>query len=268
MALQGAIQSRHNPNVRYVRQLHKRRARHTERRYLIEGHRLVDQALLSGIEPVFAFYTETYAQTPEGTNVVASLERLPTPTWSASPEAMAHMADTVSPQGILAVVPIPPVQPADCVPKANLIVMLDRLRDPGNVGTIMRTCQATDVDLILLSKGCADAYSPKVVRSAMGAHFALPILQGLLWRELRPLLARKRVAVADAAGSHSLWELDWTGSSVLVVGSEAHGPSQFALEAATDTVRLPMSPGIESLNAAVAGSVILFEIYRQRHTAE
>jgi len=248
-----------------VRQLHKRRVRRAEKCYLIEGRRLVAQALFSESDLALAFFTETFAQTKDGGKLIAALAQSATPIWSVSPEAMAHMAGTVTPQGILAVAAMPRVNPC-AIREASLVVILDNLRDPGNVGTVMRTSQATGVDWLLLSSGSADAYSPKVVRGAMGAHFALPILQELDWPQIGALLGQKRVVVADAQGDHTPWEMDWASPVALIIGSEAHGPSQSATDMATDSVRLPMSPRVESLNAAIATAVILFEIYHQRHT--
>ena len=137
------------------------------------------------------------------------------------------------------------------------------MRDPGNLGTILRSAEAAGVGQVLLAPGTVDAYNPKVVRGAMGAHFRLP-LESLDWPAIAERVAGRAVWLADAAGEIAYDQVDWTAPSALIVGGEAAGAGQRAAELATGRVCIPMTGGAESLNAAMAATVILFEAARQR----
>ncbi len=231
---------------------------------MLEGHRLVAQAhqLRGGFASVF--FTAEYAAEPPGQGLVDALAKGPEPLWQVTPQVLAYMADTEAPQGVLAVAPIPPANLA-AAREASLSLLLDAIRDPGNLGTMLRTCVATGVHSVLVTAGCVDPYAPKVVRAGMGAHLALDIVPDLTWQQIAELVAGKRCVLADVRGDDSLWHLDWTEPSVLIVGSEAHGAGPQAEELATVRARLPMEAEAESLNAAIAAAVFLFEAYRQRH---
>jgi TrmH family RNA methyltransferase len=182
------------------------------------------------------------------------------PAFAVSERVMKAMADTVSPQGVLAVVPFVELAP---LPSPSLGLVVDRLRDPGNLGAILRSANAAGVGQVILAPKTVDPYNPKVVRGAMGAHFRLPIV-ALSWPEIAEALAGVQVLLADARAEQAYDEVDWIWPSALIIGGEAHGASQEARELAADTIAIPMHGGVESLNAAVAASVILFEAARQR----
>jgi TrmH family RNA methyltransferase len=261
----GAITSPDNATIKYVRTIRdKKRVRYREKRYLVEGLRLVSQALDVGCRPALVFYDDEFVASPEGGELVEALVQSDATTvWHVTPELMADMSDTVTPQGVLAVYEMPD-HPAAIARQATLLLVLDNVRDPGNAGTILRTALATQVDAALLSVGCVDAYSPKVVRAGMGAHYRLPIYPGLDWPAIEDLLVGKRVMLAEATGARTPWGLDWTIPCALVVSNEAHGASDPARALADSLVRLPMAEEIESLNVAIATAVFLFEAQRQR----
>ena len=143
--------------------------------------------------------------------------------------------------------------------------MLDAVQDPGNVGTLLRSAEAVDVAEVICTRGTADVYSPKVVRAAMGAHFSLPLTVDVEASELGDALGALDniyATVADAAMPY--YAADWRQPSALIVGNEANGIGEAALALATKQIAIPMLGRAESLNAAVAGSVVLFEALRQR----
>jgi TrmH family RNA methyltransferase len=146
-----------------------------------------------------------------------------------------------------------------------LILILDGLRDPGNLGTILRSAEAVDVGYVILAPGSVDLYNPKVVRGAMGAHFRLPV-HALDWPAISGAVAGRDVWLADAAGRVSYDAVDWSRPSVLIVGGESAGATEEAAALSTGRVSIPMAAGAESLNAAMAASVILFEAARQRRS--
>lgn len=177
---------------------------------------------------------------------------------------MALMSDTETPQGILAVLPIPDL-PDDAA--SGLTLLPDRIRDPGNLGTMLRTAWAAGVRRVLIPPGCVDPTNPKVVRAGMGAHFHLP-LRRPSWDEIEAMTAGDRVWLAEAGMGTPYDEVDWRGAVTLIIGGEARGAGARAHRlAAGRHVYIPMAPGVESLNAAMATAVLLFEARRQRSAA-
>jgi len=249
-----------NEKIKYVRSLYRRRVRYRERHFVIEGVRLVEEAFRAGIVPALLFYSEGVDATPGGGELLAEIHRGEAPAFVVSEKVMKALADTVSPQGVLAVVPFvelaPPAGP-------SLGLVIDRLRDPGNLGSILRSANAAGVEQVILAPKTVDPYNPKVVRGAMGAHFRLSI-EVLSWPETTETLVAVQVLLADVRAERAYHEMDWTRPSALIIGGEAHGASREARELAADTIAIPMHGGAESLNAAVAASVILFEAARQR----
>jgi TrmH family RNA methyltransferase len=140
----------------------------------------------------------------------------------------------------------------------------DQVRDPGNLGTLLRTAAAAGVQAVLLPPGTVDAFAPKVVRAGMGAHFRLPV-RSMTWDAIRSLCTESqlKVLVADMDGP-DYWQSDLQQPLALVIGGEAEGPSAPALALAHGKISIPMPGGSESLNAAVAGAVLMFETVRQR----
>ncbi len=194
----------------------------------------------------------------------------------ATPRALAAASDTQHPQGVVAAFPIPTwPQPAPADTPA-LALVCDDIQDPGNLGTILRTAEASGVSAVWLTERCVDLYSPKVVRAAMGAHFRLPCYPDASWSEIEADLARLGIApdkvyAADADATKTYDQLNWDEPSALIVSNEAHGLGEEAQRLATaggGLISIPMLGGTESLNAAIAAAVILFEAARQRRVTE
>lgn len=249
-----------NEKVKYVRSLYRRRVRYRERCFVVEGVRLVEEVFRAGIVPALLFYDEGIVATPGRGELLVEAREKGLTAFAVSEKVMKALADTVSPQGVLAVVPFVELAPP---PSPYLALVADRLRDPGNLGTILRSANAAGVEQVILAPKTVDPYNPKVVRGAMGAHFRLPIA-ALSWLEIAQALAGVRVLLADVRAEQAYHEVDWTQPSALIIGGEAHGASQKARELAVATIAIPMHGGAESLNAAMAASVILFEAARQR----
>jgi len=178
---------------------------------------------------------------------------------------MKAMSDTVSPSGLLAVFPMP-LLPIPTHP--TLLLVLDQVREPGNVGTILRAALAAGVDAVLLAAGSGDAYNPKALRAGMGAHYRVPLAQNLKWDEIRAALNSVQTILADPHAETSYEALDWRQPSALIVGGEAFGAGQQAVEQSQQRVVIPMAQDVESLNTAVATGIILFEVARQRRKAK
>jgi len=247
-----------NERVKYARSLQRERVRTRERLFLIEGIRLIEEALRAGVRPVLAFYTERLLASARGQALAARLQEASATALLVSEPVLASLSDTVTPQGVLAAVPYPELP----LPSHGLLVVLDGLRDPGNVGTILRTAWAADAAGLVTTRGTTDPYAPKVARAAMGAHFHLPLRAGLTSAELDHVLTGRRALLAERGGQ-PYWQVDWRGDCALIVGGEARG-SELAAPLAQDRVGIPMRRDVESLNAAIAAAVLLFEAVRQR----
>ncbi|MGQ9886900.1 MAG: TrmH family RNA methyltransferase [Aggregatilineales bacterium] len=248
------ITSTANARVRLARALQTQvKARRREGRVALEGLRLMRDAVASGHQPDFILYTPGSAEIDAFVNA-SRLEAL-----AVSEGVMRHISDTQQPQGIVGVFPAPRL-PLPALPQRALL--LDALRDPGNLGTILRTAAAAGVDAVLLAPGCVDPFNPKVLRAGMGAHFRVPVAERD-WHEIETLCAPLAVYLADARADLRHDQADWSRPWALIVGGEASGAGQAATRLAQARIAVPMASATESLNAAAAAAVILFEARRQ-----
>lgn len=255
------ITSTANPHVKQIRELRSdRRARRRERAFVLEGVRLVGEALAAETPLRLVLYApDQLAATPGGQALLEQLADRPG-CFAASERVVAAAAETVSPQGIVAIAAWP-----ELPQRRGLFLVLDAIQDPGNVGTLLRSAEAAGVGQLLCAPGTADVYNPKVVRAAMGAHFYLPLQPDCDWNAIAATLAVvEHVYVAEPAASMPYFAADWRQPAALIIGSEAHGVSPEARRLATRQISIPMAGRSESLNAGVAGSIILFEALRQR----
>lgn len=254
------ITSNQNSKLKLIRALQGRvKERRETAAFLVEGVRLVEEAVNSNWGFRFAVYDETLNE--RGRLQVESLKLRGVDVEEVSTNIMKSLSDTKSPQGILAVLelsqlPIPSYY--------DFILIPDQIRDPGNLGALLRTAAAAGVQAVLLPPETTDAFAPKVVRSGMGAHFYIPI-HSMSWDEIEKMLkvASLKVLIADMNGK-SCWETDLNQPLALVIGGEADGASESARKLANQKISIPMNGNIESLNAGVVGSILMFEIVRQR----
>jgi RNA methyltransferase, TrmH family len=258
------ITSPQNPKIQQVRSLlGRRRDREEAHAFVIEGVRLVEEALHSHQKPSLVLFTDQLSE--RGKALVTSLDKTGCEIEQVPAHLMESISGTEAPQGLLAVLPFP-VIPTPTEP--DFLLVLDGLRDPGNLGTILRTAAAAGVQKVILTPGSVDPYAPKVVRSGMGAHFRLPItVQD--WMDIRKSLkypqSLVRFYLAEAESGQAPWNLDLKSPLALVIGGEAEGAGQEARSVVDGFISIPMPGKFESLNAAVAASILLFEVVRQRN---
>lgn len=228
---------------------------------MLEGVRLVQDALANTVHLSLVLYVpEQLQETSLGRELLTQVEQLDY-AFAATAQVVAAATDTVQPQGIVALAEWPTPNSRF----SGLFLVLDALQDPGNVGTLLRTAEATGFTHVLSAQGTVDVYSPKVVRAAMGAHFQLTIEQDLGWETVTERLQNvDHVYAADVTARLPYYAANWRQPSALIVGNEAHGLSDAVQNIATTFMSIPMIGKAESLNAAVAGSVIMFEALRQR----
>jgi len=253
------ITSVHNPKIKWVRDLQaSSRQRRDEGVFIVEGVRLAEEALAAGWIARLALYTSDLNERAQA--VVDSFAAQGAPVEVVAPAVLQAASDTAAPQGVLVVLeahalPIPEPLTFALIP--------DQLRDPGNLGTLLRTAAAAGVQAVFCPPGTVDVFSPKVVRAGMGAHFRLPALS-LGWAEIVQRCAGLQVYLAAAGEGCRYDQVDFTRPLALLVGGEAEGAGPEARQLSTARVHIPMPGGSESLNVAVAAAVLLFEAARQR----
>jgi TrmH family RNA methyltransferase len=254
------ITSPANPTLAFVRALSRRDRRAAERAFVVEGVRAVRDALQTGAVPRVLLLREGDERLlreitlPDGVNPRVVNARL-----------FDRLSDVQTPQGVLAVFPFPDLRPDPADP-APLMLVLDRLRDPGNLGTLLRAAAGAGVSAVYLSPETVDPWNAKAVRAGMGAHFRLPLLSlgAAAMADLRQRIPRRVIASAEATRRYD--EVDWRGPAALAIGGEAEGVGPAVAAWGNEEAAIPLAAGVESLNAAVAGAVILFEAARQRRS--
>ncbi len=251
-----------------IRSLHRRKGRREQGAFLIEGVRLIRDALAAHavVRRVIAcpeFLGESHPAIREEIEIAVGAPRI----LNVAPAVMRSIADTDTPQGLLAVVDLPATTLPTFDARAGFVLVLDGVRDPGNVGTLIRAAAAANCDAVVTVVGGADAFAPKVVRSAMGAHFRLPVIADISWETLGPAIAiLPTVCGAEGASSLLYDAVDWMPGCAMIIGNEDHGVSADARRWCTVLARIPMARGVESLNASVSGAIMLYEVVRQRHS--
>lgn len=259
------IDSPRNPKIKLARSLHSPKGRREAGLYLVEGPGAVAEALL------YAPGIEWVAWCPDlcdalGDELADAASQAKLEVLECTREAFEALSDTRSPQGIAAVLRIEPqgLDAIDISGGGAVLVMHD-LRDPGNLGTTIRSADAFGAVGVILTGSCADPYEPKVVRATAGSLFHLPVVEAE-WGQVAGWARDLKVSVYATAleGSHAVGKVGIPKRVALVIGNEARGLPQSILQDATYTVTIPMSGRAESLNAAVAAGVVLFEAQRQR----
>jgi len=255
------ITSLANPQVKYVRRLQSdRRFRANERAFVVEGTRWMRDLVAARAVPRALFATAAWLESNEGRGLSATLGAA----VAVSDEVMAAMSDTETAPGVLAVLPIAP-RPWPDAP--TLVLILDAVSNPGNLGTILRVASAAGADGVLLGPGCVDAYNPKAARGSMGALLRLPV-RAANWDEIGEAVAGLDVWLAAARDGVAYAAVDWRRPAAILIGGEAHGAGAAGERLATGRVTIPMRDATESLNAALAAGILLFEAARQRETGK
>jgi TrmH family RNA methyltransferase len=235
------ITSRQSPRLKYLKKLGANPAfRRSEGLYLADGPKLLGDALKSGTVPVLVVHTQglELPELPSGTEV-----------HTVPKDLMDNLSLTDTPQGVLFACKIPPPPP---LPEKGQWLLLDRVQDPGNVGSILRTAEAFGLDGVMLAPGCADPFSPKAVRAAMGAVFRLPVFCG---GSLPPL-----PMIVTVPGGEAIGEIP--RDCVVVLGNEGQGISAELREQASRGVSIPMKGGAESLGVAAVAAILCWEMQK------
>jgi TrmH family RNA methyltransferase len=248
---------------RLLRSLRQRKARESEGLFLVEGVRAVEDLLASPLVPRLAVAASSLGDTPRGQALIQLLARQRVPLHEAPDRALAELADTETPQGILAVAPIPraglDALRMDADPAALLV--LDAVQDPGNLGTLARTAEALGAAGVVALPGTVDPWNPKSVRAAMGSTFRLPVVE-CGWDDLAPWLVTHDVQTLAAVVGGAPLEEPRPRRAALVLGNEGAGVGDETRARADRAVGIPLRGRAESLNVAAAGAILLHELLR------
>jgi len=258
------IVSPHNPRLKLIRALAgKPKERREAGAFLAEGVRLVEDALAAGWPFQYVLFSSEISK--RGKKLIDQIIASGIEAEEVSPGILRSAGETESSQGVVAVLKLPD---QDYVQTGALdfVLIPDQIRDPGNLGTLIRSAAAAGAQAVFIPPETTDPFAPKVVRAGMGAHFHIQVCT-LGWDNIRLRLADLSIYLAGAEGETSCWNTDFCRPLALIVGGEADGASEPARNLANTVVNIPMPGKIESLNAGVAGAVLMFEVVRQRSEA-
>ena len=256
------IQSKDNLLIKDIRKLKEKRYRTSSNMFLVEGFRFVEEALDSGFEVAHIFISARGEDKFKNSSMKNKLQ-VNTKVYGVSDSLLKNICDTDNPQGIIASVRNKPVE----IKYDNGFYMLaDRIQDPGNMGTIIRTAHAAGALGVILTKGTVDIYNEKTLRATMGSIFKIPIIYDndlSLVQKLKK--SGFKLVTSSLATDKNFYDIDLKGKIIISVGNEGNGISDEVYEICDLKIKIPMPGGAESLNAAVASSIMMYEVVRQKN---
>ena len=262
------ITSVNNQRVKEVANLKQKKYRIESGTFFAEGLRAVQEAVQHA-EVADLFFTASEEEKLH--DILINAKEKGARLYKADDKVMAKLSDTKTPQGVLAVIRMPEqslqkLRPGTASDNNAPVIILDRIQDPGNLGTIIRTADAVGALGVILLEGCVDAYSPKVVRASMGSLFHLPVVQDIFPEEALTWCYRNGYEPAATAmqGAANLYKADISKKMAFIFGNEANGVAEELQAAAETRLFIPMAGQAESMNVAMAAGIVLFEGLRQR----
>jgi TrmH family RNA methyltransferase len=255
------IQSRDNALIKNIKKLKEKKYRLQQEAFLIEGFRFVEEALKSDFEIETIFISENVLN---NTYTVALMELIHSDTkvYCVSNNVFKDICDTETPQGIAACVKLKKYNLQD---RDGFYVLVDRIQDPGNMGTIIRTAHAAGALGVIYTKGTVDVYNEKTLRATMGSIFNIPVIEDSELKSVNELKSRGfQIVVSSLDTDNNFFDVNLRGNLMLCIGNEGNGISEVIYALADKKVKIPMPGGAESLNASIAASVMIYEIVRQK----
>ena len=252
------IQSAQNSMVKHAYSLKVPKKAKDSLDFLCEGFHLVEEALKSDLRCRFIFATKEGWNRPEGKKIYDSAQRDKVRCFEITPKIVSYLADTVTPQGLLAVVGKP--EPAWPSEPFSLVLAVDRVQDAGNMGTLFRSAEAFGAQALLLTEGCCDPFNPKAVRASMGSLFRLPFMSGLSWENYGDWFEKNNfhTYALTMDGADRLPEINFRKPTAIWVGAEGAGLPGDLVRRCGQKVGIPMTGKVESLNVGVAASLALY----------
>lgn len=256
------ITSKDNEIIKHIKKLKEKKYREEYKEFIVEGIKMIEEAILENAKIktiIICDDCKTAGNIPnELMYEIAKLDCI-----YVAEKVFNSITDVMNPQGIMAIIEKKSNQENEIDYKQNNYLILDNIQDPGNMGTILRTADSLNINQIIVSKGSADVYNPKVVRATMGAIFRIKVIEvENLSKTIKEMKKHKiNVYATDLKTDKSIYDVDYTKSAI-IIGNEANGVSEPVLLEATERIKIPMIGKTESLNAAIATSIILYEAFR------
>lgn len=256
------ISSKDNERVKYTKSLLKSKNRQKESKFIIEGYRILTLAIECNADLDYVFINETFEDKQEHKNFLNILEEKNIKIFKTTNKIFNELIDTENTQGILGVVRFKERKIEHNIKNEDkFILILDRIQDPGNMGTIIRTADAAGVDAIITLKGCVDIYNPKVIRSTMGSIFDMNIISCTQEECLRELKSKGFNIVSSYLNTNNYYhETNYENKVALVIGNEANGVNDELINESDILVKIPIYGNAESLNAAISSAILMYEI--------
>lgn len=255
------IQSKDNNLVKQIKKLKDKKYRSQENSFLIEGFRFVEEALISQFHVSHIFINEEIAEN-QNTIDFLNLVHKDTDVYIVDSHIIKDLSFTENPQGIIAVVKGKDI---DLNNREGFYVVADKIQDPGNMGTIIRTAHAAGALGVIYTKGTVDIFNDKTLRSTMGSIFNVPIIADNDLNIIKELKSKGfDLIVSSLDTDNNFYDINLCGNVMICVGNEGNGVSKELIELADEKIKIPMPGGAESLNVAVATSIMLYEIVRQK----
>ena len=257
------IASRQNPLVKQLRKLHHAKHRREQNLFLLEGTHLIETAYAANSSFDTLCCTDLWLQ--KHPQLWQRVSKRANRQEKITSSVLSAIATTVHPDGVIATVKKSQIKPQ--LQNLQLGLMLERLQDPGNLGTILRTALAAGVDGVWLSDDSVDSDNPKVLRASAGASFHLPIA---ISHDLAKTITEAqsygiRIIATTSVASQTYWKINWNQPNLILLGNEGSGLSEELLSLADERVMIPLDSRVESLNVAIASSLLLYEAIRQRN---
>ncbi len=262
------ITSMRNKKIVEARKLKRRLHREEKKRFLLEGIRGIEEALNTGARIYEVLISPYLFRNARGSKLYERLVDAGVEIHGVTAEVLEFVADTETPQGIVAIVGFPDLRPA--LHGTPLVMLAYEIRDPGNLGTLIRSADAFGLAGIILSGDVVDPFNAKCIRATMGSIFRVPLMSFDRVEDSIEFLKRQgfSIVAADVNAKTLSYDYDFQGKCGILLGSESHGLPREVVRLCDALVSIPMIGDAESLNAAVAGSVLMYEAYRQRQSED
>lgn len=256
------ISSKDNERIKYTKSLLKSKNRQKESKYIIEGYRILTLAIECNADLDYVFINETFEDKEEHKNFLKILENKNIKIFKTNNKIFKDLVDTENTQGILGVIKFKERKIEHNISHEDkFVLILDRIQDPGNMGTIIRTADAAGVDAIIALKGCVDIYNPKVIRSTMGSIFDMNIIHCTQDECLEELKSKDFKIVSSYLDTENYYhETEYGNKVALVIGNEANGVNEDLINESDILVKIPIYGNAESLNAAISSAILMYEI--------
>lgn len=256
------ISSKDNERVKYTKSLLKSKNRQKESKYIIEGYRILTLAIECKADLDYVFINEDFDNKEEHKQFLDILRNNNIKIFKTTNKIFKELVDTENTQGILGVVKFKERKIEHNINCDNkFVIILDRIQDPGNMGTIIRTADAAGVDAIIALKGCVDIYNPKVIRSTMGSIFDMNIINATQEECIKELRSRDFKIVSSYLNTDNYYhETEYHNKVALVIGNEANGVNDELINESDKLIKIPIYGKAESLNAAISSAILMYEI--------